>query len=73
MPIMQKILQISFGIDFPFVKHEKYDKNFDPEVYMQSGFCQTINFNCTQEQAEKVVGLMEYNVIGLEKEIIGLL
>lgn len=53
----------------PFTKNNGYSTSFDPEQCKKDGFCQMLNFNYTQEQADEVINLTRYNVKSSNAEI----
>jgi phospholipase A2 len=52
----------------PFVKNEKY-ADFDPLESRKSGFCKTLNFNYTKEQAEQVINVTRSNLHSVKDEL----
>lgn len=53
----------------PFIKNDTFSTEFDPIECREKGFCNTLNFNYTKEQAEQVIGLTRYNVNFIKNEI----
>ncbi|MGZ6255020.1 MAG: hypothetical protein ACXWL5_03465, partial [Candidatus Chromulinivorax sp.] len=60
-------------IYLPLVKNNDFSTTFDPVQCIESGFCQTLNFNYSQQQANLVIGLMEFNIKEAKDEIISVI
>lgn len=54
---------------FPLMKNDSFDDSFDPTTCASSGPCRTFNFKYTKEEAEKVVGLAQANVLSMKDEV----
>lgn len=53
----------------PLYKNSHYSETFDPEECRKNGYCQVLNFNYTQEQADTVVNLMRVSIKDIQSDI----